>query len=299
MKPYDIAFIGHMCYDEVIPFQGETRIAPGSAVLCGAMAAARVGKKVLVITRLAQADESMLAAFHAEGIDTCLIPAPETTYVKVIHPSTDVDQRQIIVLRNSGPFHIAELPIFEADNVHLAGISDQEFSLKFMLGLKARGYNLSIDMQSFVRQVNPYTQEINFGDVSIKEEIVQLMEKVKLDVVEAEMLTGTRNLAQAAQIIESWGCPEVVITRADGVLARRDGKGWVCPFTNRNTIGRTGRGDTTFGAYLAWRQEHDVAESLQFASALVSIKMETPGPFAGKLGDVLARMSLTAPASAI
>ena len=29
---YDIAFIGHVCFDEVIPYQGAPRVAPGSAV---------------------------------------------------------------------------------------------------------------------------------------------------------------------------------------------------------------------------------------------------------------------------
>jgi sugar/nucleoside kinase (ribokinase family) len=38
------------------------------------------------------------------------------------------------------------------------------------------------------------------------------------------------------------------------------------------------------------RLTHGPAESLKFAAALVSIKMETPGPFAGTLEDVLARM---------
>jgi hypothetical protein len=36
--PYDIAFIGHVCFDEVIPYQGAPRVAPGSAVLCGGKA---------------------------------------------------------------------------------------------------------------------------------------------------------------------------------------------------------------------------------------------------------------------
>lgn len=31
---YDIAFIGHVCFDKVIPYQGAPRVAPGSAVLC-------------------------------------------------------------------------------------------------------------------------------------------------------------------------------------------------------------------------------------------------------------------------
>jgi hypothetical protein len=33
-----------------------------------------------------------------------------------------------------------------------------------------------------------------------------------------------------------------------------------------------------------------VIESLKFAAALVSIKMETPGPFSGTMADVMARM---------
>jgi hypothetical protein len=41
---------------------------------------------------------------------------------------------------------------------------------------------------------------------------------------------------------------------------------------------------------MAWRLEHNVAESLKFAAALVSIKMETYGPFKGTLEDVFARI---------
>jgi sugar/nucleoside kinase (ribokinase family) len=43
-------------------------------------------------------------------------------------------------------------------------------------------------------------------------------------------------------------------------------------------------------AYLARRMDRDAPEALKFAAALVSIKMETPGPFVGTLDDVLARM---------
>ena len=53
MKSYDIAFMGHMCFDEITPYKGETKVSPGSAVLCGAMAAARVGKKVAVVAKMA------------------------------------------------------------------------------------------------------------------------------------------------------------------------------------------------------------------------------------------------------
>jgi sugar/nucleoside kinase (ribokinase family) len=146
-------------------------------------------------------------------------------------------------------------------------------------------------MQSFVRQVDEQTRVITFADARNKREIVALMDRVKLDIVEAAMLTGERDLAKAAAIVAAWGCPEVVITRAEGVHARVHGKDYYEPFSNKSTVGRTGRGDTTFAGYMFRRLDHGPAEALKFAAALVSIKMETPGPFQGTLADVLARMT--------
>jgi sugar/nucleoside kinase (ribokinase family) len=81
-----------------------------------------------------------------------------------------------------------------------------------------------------------------------------------------------------------------VITHAQGVLARVNGTTYYEKFSNSNVSGRTGRGDTTFSAYLSWRLDHDPEESLKFAAALVSIKMETPGPFKGTLEEVQKRL---------
>jgi sugar/nucleoside kinase (ribokinase family) len=116
------------------------------------------------------------------------------------------------------------------------------------------------------------------------------MDMVKLDIVEAKVLAGTDDVEWAALIFEDGDCPETHITRTEGVLARMNGRTFYEKFSNRNLVGRTGRGDTTFAAYLARRTEHDPAESLKSAAALVSIKMETHGPFTGTLDEVLARM---------
>ncbi len=287
---YDIAFIGHMCFDEVIPYRGKPRVAPGSAVLCGAMAAARVGKKVAVVTRMALQDDQILEALRQNGVVVYVIASTETTHMKVIHPSADVDERQMIQQANAGLFLITDLPPLNAHFVHLAGITDQEFDLDFIHGLKKKGYRLSADMQSFVRQVDLASRTIAFQDVSLKREIVRQLDIVKLDIVEAKLLTGTADPEQAARMLAAWGCPEVVITQADGVLAQGNGQSFYEKFSNRSAVGRTGRGDTTIAAYLARRMEHDVADSLKFAAALVSIKMETPGPFIGNLDDVLVRI---------
>lgn len=39
---FDIAFLGHVCFDEVIAYQGALRVAPGSAARCAAYLARRM-----------------------------------------------------------------------------------------------------------------------------------------------------------------------------------------------------------------------------------------------------------------
>jgi sugar/nucleoside kinase (ribokinase family) len=287
---YDITFVGHMCYDEIIPFGGKPVVAPGSAVLCGAMVAARVGKKVAAVVKMAKKDEHILQPMKDVGVDTYLIPSAETTYSRVLHESANVDERKLTIVKTAGLIAIGNVPKLNSTCVHLAGISDTEFDMVLMKGLKARGYSLSADMQSFVRHVTPVTHEIEFSNVANKKDISGMMDKLKLDVVEARILTGTEDLEKAAIIVESWGCPEIMITHSQGVLARVNGETYYEKFSNNSMAGRTGRGDTTFAAYLSHRLDHDVRESLKFAAALVSIKMETPGPFKGTLEDVAKRL---------
>ena len=290
MKKYDITFIGHMCYDEVTHFQGDTVVAPGSAVLCGAMVTGRLGVNTAAIVKMSLDEEKINQPMKDVGVDVHVIPAECTTYSRVLHESANVDERKITLVRTAGLIKIEDVPQFESTYVHLAGISDSEFDMALIDGLKARGHSLSTDMQSFVRQITPVTNEIDFGDVKDKKEIISKMDRIKLDIVEAKVLTGTDDLEKAALVVESWGCPEIVITRSEGVLARVNGVNYYEKFSNNSVIGRTGRGDTTFAAYLSYRLKHDAAESLKFAAALVSIKMETYGPFQGTMEDVLTRI---------
>ena len=80
------------------------------------------------------------------------------------------------------------------------------------------------------------------------------------------------------------------MTHNTEVLVLAGGEPFRAPFTPSNLSGRTGRGDTTFAAYLARRRDHDPEEAVRFAAALCSIKMEKPGPFSGSIEEVLERM---------
>ena len=109
-------------------------------------------------------------------------------------------------------------------------------------------------------------------------------------MLEATYLTGTADQEEAAIQFERWGASEVMVTSARGVLVRHQGESYRERFTNRSVVGRTGRGDSVFGSYLARRLDHGVADSLRFAAALASMKVETPGPFLGTEEQVLERI---------
>ena len=108
--------------------------------------------------------------------------------------------------------------------MHLGALTDREFTVEFMRQLKKRAFRLSVDMQNFVRQVDTVTGAVRFRDVPAKREIISLVDAVKLDVVEAEILTGSRDLEEAAAIVEDWGSSETLVTRSDGLLPGIEGK---------------------------------------------------------------------------
>lgn len=60
-----------------------------------------------------------------------------------------------------------------------------------MRALKSRGFRLSVDIQSFVWQVDDQTRLIRWEDIPEKQEILRMVDFIKLDVKEAKTLTGT------------------------------------------------------------------------------------------------------------
>jgi sugar/nucleoside kinase (ribokinase family) len=287
---YDLAFIGHLCFDEDVRADGSRVVNTGGAAVYGAVAAACTGLRVGAVIRVAPGDEGALDVMRERGVHVVTEPAGQTTRVEISHPTGRADERRIVTLAFAGCYTGADALPVEAEHVHLAGCNDHDFTLDYIHRLKREGRRLSLDMQSVVRRNDPATGEMSFTDDPDKRDYVAAADAVKLDILEARLLAGTEDLEAAARVVQGWGCPEVVITSGDGVLARAGSESHFATFSNRTLAGRTGRGDTTFGAYLARRRTHGPAEALQFAAALVSLKMEAPGPFGGTLADVLERM---------
>ena len=127
-----------------------------------------------MVTRMAEEDKYVLGPLKAMGIDVYLQPAHPTTQIRIVHPTGNVDERLMYQAENAGLFVTAHIPPIESCLIHLGALTDREFTLGFMRNLKQRGFRLSVDMQSFVRQVDPESGVIHFRDVPGKREIVGL-----------------------------------------------------------------------------------------------------------------------------
>ena len=289
MNSYDIVFIGHFGTGTIVPFEGSPFVEQGSPVLFAPIAASCMGKRIAAVTKVSGSEEYLLEPLKAAGVDLFVEPGEITRY-RVVFPTANVDQRQTFLVKGAEHFAITDIPPFEPCLIHLCCIGVREFQLDLMRALKARGFRLSVDMQSFVLQADEETGVVRLKDVPEKKEILEMADFVKLDAMEGQTLTGADVPQDQADMLEDWGSSETIITSSQGALARSKGKTTFVKFTHRSTRGRMGRGDTVMGSYLARRLDHSVEESLRFAAALASIKMESVGPFMGSLDDVIERM---------
>ncbi len=283
---YDITMIGHISRDILIYKEDITKIT-GGAVIYSSAAAARSGKKVHVITKASEDTENELKGLEEDGVQVSRFDSQETTSIENIYFTPDKEKRQVTLLTQADPFIIKELSELESEIFHLAGLFRGEIPEQFIPFLAQKG-KLGVDAQGFLRCSE--NGKLIFRDWESKKKLLPMVNYLKTDAAEAEILTDESDREKAASILSSWGAKEVMVTHNSEVLVFADGKVYKAPYTSGNLSGRTGRGDTTFAAYLAWRLDHDPEESVHYAAALCSIKMEKPGPFTGTIKDVKSRM---------
>ncbi|HOZ46164.1 MAG TPA: PfkB family carbohydrate kinase [Candidatus Hydrogenedentes bacterium] len=284
MKSCDLLVIGHVSKDFNIAPDAEER-SIGGAVVYSSVAAKRAGAEVLALTKVAEADMPTLEIFGRHGVPVIGRPSSATTSIRNTYHTADRERRTCEALSIADPFSQADVPDdLDVGVYYLGGLIKGEFSESLVMALAELG-PVAVDVQGFLRVSEGGA--MSFRDWAEKRDVLPSIALLKTDAAEAEVLTGETDLERAAAMLRAWGAAEVMITHNDGVrVLSADGLAWA-PFTARNLSGRTGRGDTCFASYCAWRRGHSPAAACRFAAALTSLKMETPGPFAGSVDDVL------------
>jgi sugar/nucleoside kinase (ribokinase family) len=167
----------------------------------------------------------------------------------------------------------------------LAGIMAKEVDLPLLKAIHGRyPGKIAADLQGFMRFIEG--NSLVFHPWPEQAEGLKLITYLKCDSTESEVATGMKDINEAGRKLKSMGPKEVILTHAKGVTVFADEGVFAAPWQAKSMKGRTGRGDTTFGSYLAKRLTTGPKEAVEWAAALCSLKMETPGPFNRSLDEV-------------
>jgi sugar/nucleoside kinase (ribokinase family) len=279
----DIAFVGNYTKDTILSAAGR-RVVDGGAFNYGAHVAALMGLSVAAITRLAGEDWRVVEALERLGVEVLAEATPQSTCLRLEYPSANVDERVIYVTSTAGAFTPEQVADVRARAFVVGASYRGEVGLEVIEALGGKGALIAVDVQGFVRVIRDGTL---VGEAwPEKEAVLALVDVLKTDAVEAEMLTGQRDIRLAAHMLAGLGPGEIVLTHRDGLLVYAEGQFYEAGFFPAKLVGRSGRGDTCLSAYTCRRLTASPGEATVWAAAVTSLKMEAEGPLRREIGEV-------------
>lgn len=279
---FDIAFVGHFTKDTIVNPQGST-VHLGGAFYYGANVAARMRLRAAVVTRLAQQDWAVVEDLQSIGVTMYPTITHESTNLRIVYPTANLDERTIYTVGFAGPFTVSEIAPVQAQVFHIGASIRGEVPPEVVQALAAKG-RVSLDVQGFIR-VNDHGK-LTYAAWEAMPDILRWVNVVKADSTEAEFLTGKTDMREAMRILAACGPQEVVLTQNGGVTVLANGEFYQAPWKVSEIKGRTGRGDTCTAAYLCKRLTAGPEEATRFTAALTGAKLEAPGPFRGDVPKV-------------
>jgi sugar/nucleoside kinase (ribokinase family) len=280
---FDITFVGHFTKDTIVnPAGSEVRL--GGAFYYGCHVATRMGLSVAVVTRLCSADHAIVDELEGAGVTVFTTFTPESTNLRIVYTSSDLDKREIFNTGFAGPFTSQEVSGIASRAFHVGASIRGEVPLEAVRAIHDKGSLVSLDVQGFIR-VNAGGELVSAPWPQMPE-VLSLVHLLKTDITEITYLTGESDMRRAAASMAALGPREVIVTHNAGVLVLAEGQFYECPWLVGEIRGRTGRGDTCTAAYLGKRLSASPAEATRFTAAVTGRKLETPGPFRGDIGEI-------------
>jgi sugar/nucleoside kinase (ribokinase family) len=282
--PYDLIAVGNYTKDTIVSAAG-TRHVDGGGYSYAAHAARLAGLRVAAVTHLAAEDRGVTAALTQAGVEVRMLESEHSTHMRLEYPTANVDERVLSVAHVAAPFRVEDLRDLRARAFLLTGSLRGEVPFEVVELLAAKNGVLGADLQGFVR-VADAGGVLRYAAWPERERILGLIDVLKTDAVEAEFLTGTADLREAARRLAALGPREIVLTHRDGLLVLAEGCFHEAGFFPDELRGRSGRGDTCIGSYMACRLDAGPEEATVWAAAVTSLKMEAEGPIRRSRADV-------------
>ena len=281
---YDLVIFGNYTKDTIVSPAG-TRSADGGGFNYGAHVAAMMGLKTAAVTRLAREDIRVVEALTRLGIEVYPTYTPDSTVMRLYYPTTNPDERVLTVTKTAGSFTPDQFKDLQARAFLINASIRGEVGLDVIRELDQKGGWLVADLQGFIRVVAP-DGTVKFEPWPEKAEVLAHVDILKTDAVEAEALTGEKDMQTAARRLAELGPKEIVLTHRDGVLVLAEGEFFAAPFLPQKQVGRTGRGDTCIASYVAKRLSAPPDAATVWAAAATSLKLEAEGPIKRSMGEV-------------
>lgn len=285
----DICCVGHITHDRVVTPDFEAEM-PGGTSWYFAKALSRLAPGSLrVVTAVGDDGKPAVEELREEGIEVRMIPSERSVFFENRY-GENMDNRRQRVLAKATPFKAEDLRQEEAAYYHLGTLLADDFDMDTIRMLAQKG-KVALDVQGYLRRVEG--EEVVHVDFAEKEAILPLIEILKANEVEMEVLTGTSDPREAARRLAGMGCREVVLTMGSkGSLIYTEGKYYEIP-PNRpeRVVDATGCGDTYMAGYL-WRRSlgEDPEAAGRYATAMCCLKLAEKGPLTATDAEIRAVM---------
>jgi sugar/nucleoside kinase (ribokinase family) len=281
---YDLVAIGNPVYDFIATLrtQSNQRVLSGcSTNVC--LSARRLGMKKAALVGNIGADFSH--DFHAEmryhGVEVINTGTTDRTTGFSIR-NDESGERTLRLIADAGKISLRRAwsecqqsrylllgPVFsEIDVAEITSLIESSQSWVFL------------DPQGLLRRVGKVGEVEHYCERGQFKKLVELVDFVKPNEMEAEVITGLRNHVESAKRLVEWGAETAIITLgANGSLVCDGRTCFHVPAFETTAVDPTGAGEFYAGAFLAeFSRTEDLRSSCLYASAAASIMVESPRP---------------------
>ena len=285
MKKHQLCCIGHITLDKVVTPQSTVYMPGGTAFYCSHAIRHFNDIDYTLVTAVGATEMNVVKQLRKVGIDVTALPSRHSVYFENIY-GTNPDDRTQRVLAKADPFTASQLREIDAEIYHLGSLLADDFSLEVIKELSLKGL-IAVDSQGYLREVRD--THVYPTDWTDKREALRYIHFLKVNEHEMEVLTGHKEVKQAAFQLAEWGVKEVLITLGSlGSVIFAEGCFYRIPaYPPKNIVDATGCGDTYVTGYLYMRNKGaSYEEAGCFAAAMSTLKLEASGPFNGTEEDV-------------
>jgi len=266
------------------------RCGPGGVGHYAALTLQRLGQRVAVVTRLAEADrDELLAELRTAGVAVVCGGSAATSSFECAYSRQAPDERRLAVLAVAEPFTPSDLDGVDARWLHLGPLTSRDMSQVFIRAAAALG-RVALDAQGLVRRTDGAGMRLvrPVDAASLLRHVALL----KVDAREAAILSREGDVEAAARRLHALGPDEVIVTRGgEGALIFDGNALHTIAAVPAEIVDPTGCGDTYLAAYLSRRIARDEPRSAgRFAAAAAALTLERECAFWADEAAVRERM---------